>query len=102
MYRTRICCMVYAPIYISGPQVAGQVMHLVRKRPRQSPRGTRNRERVPGLDLPARISYNLREQGMGMSESAVEGLAGDTGEVVAPESTDSALEGHEEDQAAEE
>ena len=36
-----------------------------------------------------------------MSESAVEGLAGDTGEVVAPESTDSALEGHEEDQAAE-
>jgi hypothetical protein len=39
---------------------------------------------------------------MGMSESVVEGLAGDTGEVVAPESADSAPEGHEEDQEAEE
>jgi hypothetical protein len=39
---------------------------------------------------------------MGMSESVFEGQAGDTGEVVAPESADSAPEGHEEDQEAEE
>ena len=37
-----------------------------------------------------------------MSESAVEGLAGDTGVVETPGDASSAPEGHEEDQAAEE
>jgi hypothetical protein len=39
---------------------------------------------------------------MGMSESAVEGMTGDTGEVETTGGADSAPEGHEEDQAAEE
>jgi hypothetical protein len=55
-----------------------------------------------GLDEPGRISYNLREQGMGMSESAVEGLASDTGVAETTGDATSTSEGHPEDQEAEE
>jgi hypothetical protein len=45
MYRTRICCMAYALIYITGLPVVGQAMHQGLRSLRLRPIGVRNIER---------------------------------------------------------